>query len=218
MAHRPLTRTRDATVAVLAAVLAIAAGVALLLLGTGGSKQPRHPRPAIQHRPDRTITPGLTRFSDPTAGFSISYPSNWARLTTSSPQVPLLVSSPGGTEALLVRVTHLGLAVQHVTVKELPVLLPLTNRLVNADPRTHLLQRPMEVDLGGLPGYAYVYTEAVAHGGEPLAHVQYFLFSGPTMIALVFQITDAKRLTVDGAALARVADTFTTCAVSACPR
>lgn len=186
-------------------MLILVVGLALLLVDATGSSQPRRARAVIG---GRALTSGLTRFSDPAAGFAISYPSDWASRATATAQLPLLVSSPGGAEALLVRVTDLGLTARHVTLRQLPDLLPLTNRLVNADPRAHLLQRPATVDLGGLPGYAYVYTEAAARGPR-LAHVEYFLFSGPTMIALVFQVSRASRLTADGRALARIAATFT---------
>jgi hypothetical protein len=221
------------------AVLGVAVVVVVLLVsaGGGGSAAPR--RGAAERSPGalRALTPaaapaatpgvapparstattaaGLTRFHDGTLGFSITYPSSWRRLSSGDPQVPLLASSPGGAEALLVRTTHLGLTVGAVTMGELPKLLPLTNRLVHADPGVHLLLPAAEVRLGGLPGYAYVYTEAGSARGARIAHVHYFLFSGPALIALVFQVSNASRLTAVSPVIERIARTFTAAAPAA---
>jgi hypothetical protein len=140
---------------------------------------------------------------------SLRFPRAWRRVASSDPQVPLLIASPGDADALLVRITSLGLGVHQVTLAQLPTLKPLTDRLIAADRRTRLLGPPVEVDIDRLPGYAYVYTLPSAAASARSAHVHYFLFDGPTVIALVFQVADARRLHAVAPALARIAATLT---------
>lgn len=198
--------------------------VGLAVFSTGSSSSShggiRRAQPAPARRPPNApVTPsGFTRFSDTAAGFSIAYPSSWARVGSSDPGVPLLAKSPGGAQALLVRVTAgLGLSVTKVTLRGLPALRPLTDRLVHADPRARLLLRPAEVQVGGLPGWVYVYAQV---GGAPatrIAHIQYFLFSGTTLITLVLQSTQADRLAKDGRVFGAIARTFQSTSPAAAP-
>jgi hypothetical protein len=198
----------------LATLLAVIAVCVVVLSHNGGAHRQLRARARVDHavltrRSEPTPT-GLHTFRDPAVGFSISYPSSWRRLSSPDSQVPLLLSSPGGSEALLIRVTRLGLSVPTVTLRDLPTLLPLTNRLVDAGSHVHQLQPPAEVELGGLPGYGYAYTSAGSSRTSRLAHVQYFLFSGGTLISLVFQTRDPGRLTAAGRGFLRVAETFKT--------
>lgn len=213
-----MTRTTRQRPAIgLAALIAIAAAGLIVLLATGGTRTGAtagrsHPARTIARPATTSIAAGRTTFTDSGARFAISYPAGWTRLVSSDPQVPLLVAAPGHTEALLIRVSHLGLAARRITQSQLPALRPLTNRLVHTNPRVRLLQPPAEVKLGGLAGWAYAYTTTSGAHGARIGHVHYFLFSGGTLIALVFQVGDAGRLSALAPALARIAGTFRTVA------
>jgi hypothetical protein len=216
-ARLSVTRTtRQRPALGLAALIAIAvAGVIVLLAtggsGTGASRSGRSRADRAIARPISTpIAAGMATFTDPAARFAISYPASWTRLVSTDRQIPLLVAAPGHSEAMLVRVTHLGLAAGPITQGQLPALRPLTNRLVDADARVRLLQPPAEVRLGGLPGWAYAYTAANGAHGTRIGHVHYFLFAGGTLIALVFQVGDAGHLGAVAPALARIAASFRT--------
>ncbi len=189
--------------------------VALLVSGTATSSSSRggvrtRPQGRAPRAPKAPAAPpGFTSFSDTAAGFSIAYPSSWARVASTDKGVPLLAKGPGAEQALLVRVTTgLGLSVSKVTVRGLPALRPLTDRLVHADARARLLLRPAEVQVGGLPGWVYVYAQVGGAPSSRVAHIQYFLFAGTTLITLVFQATHADRLTADAPTFGRIAKTF----------
>ncbi len=183
-------------------------GALLALGGCGGGNRSTR----TQSRPNAgsaSVKPaaGLTRFSDPGL-LSISYPSRWSRLPSGDPQVPLLVSSPDHAEALLLRVTRIGLAVRTVTLRELPKLRPLTDHIIGADPNAHLVQPVREAVLGGLPGFLYVYTATGKLRGPGIGHVHYFFFRGQTLIQLVFQAAQSSRLQAAAHDFERIEATF----------
>lgn len=192
------------------AILVVIIVVLLVLLGTGGSSHGRRAQRSLGAQAHGGVAPpGFTTFSDTTVGFSIAYPSSWAREGSRDTGVPLLAKSRDGAQALLVRVTpRLGLSVPKVTLKGLPALRPLTDRLVHADPRARLLLRPAEVQVGGLPGWVYIYDQVGGAPSSRVAHIQYFLFSGTTLITLVFQAARADRLVADAPVFGRIAKTF----------
>ena len=152
--------------------------------------------------------PGTRLFTDRAVGFALSYPTSWTALRASDPQVALLATDRSRSLALLVRATPLGIHVRDVTLADLPDLRPLTDRLIRADRRAHQLEEPAEVEIHGLAGFAYVSTERPAPTTPPVAHIHYFLFDGPTLIALVFQIEHPARLRAVAPALARIAATL----------
>jgi hypothetical protein len=175
----------------------VAAVVSAAFVLWPSATRPRHAHPT-RTTPLRRAPPS----------FSISYPRGWTRLPSTDPQVALLATSPGRALALLVRVIPLGLSVTHVGLPQLPTLRPLTDRLVHADRGIELLQPPAEVDIHGLVGWAYVYTERDAVTRHRVAHVHYFIFRGPTLLALVFQVAEANRLRNLAPSLARIAATL----------
>ena len=201
--------TRQRSTLGLVALVAIAVLGVIVLLATGGAGTRAHRRPIA--RPTTTpIVSGTRTFTDPAARFAISYPASWTRLVSPDASVALLVAAPGRSEAMLVRVTHLGLVNRRITLSQLPTLRPLTDRLVHADSGVRLLQPPAEVQLGGVPGWAYAYTAASGPNGARIGHVHYFLFAGGTLIAIVFQVGDAAHMAALAPALARIARTFRT--------
>ncbi len=147
----------------------------------------------------------VVRFRDGAASVSIAYPATWARVRPSDPEVRLLVAADDST-SLLMRVAPIGLEAQ-VTPGTLPLVRPLTDRLVGAGERVRLLAAPRTVVLGGLPGYRYRYTFSSV-GGHRGAHLHYFLFKEKRMIQLVFQALPSDRLPELSGVFERIAATF----------
>ena len=50
-----------------------------------------------------------------------------------------------------------------------------------------LTNEPAETELGGMPGWYYLYTFKDPVSGQRGAHSHYFLFKGRTMFSVVFQ-------------------------------
>lgn len=144
------------------------------------------------------------RFRERRGTFSIAYPPSWARRRLADPQVALLVTH-GSSASLLVRVTRVGLK---VTAGTLPIVRGLTDKLVRADRHVRLLGPPRPIVLGGLPGYRYIYTFKASGMRQRGAHAHYFLFKGGKMIALVFQVVPARRLSELAPSLDQVLHTF----------
>lgn len=84
----------------------------------------------------------------------------------------------------------------------------LTDSLVRSSGQAKLLRKPARTVLGGLPGYAYLYTFRDAASGQLGAHVHYFLFRGDKMITLVFQALPADRLTRLAPVFDRISESF----------
>ncbi|MGH3994534.1 MAG: hypothetical protein ACRDSN_18995, partial [Pseudonocardiaceae bacterium] len=120
---------------------------------------------------------------------SISYPASWRRLTSSDPALPLVA---GTAEASLsMRTTRLG---TEVGLETLDSAKALTDRLVMRGRRVKQLRPPRRIDnLGGLPGWLYIYSFEDPSSGERGAHAHYFLFRGDTLITLVFQTVPSER-------------------------
>lgn len=158
------------------------AGVAAVLVAIGAAALGRElvnsdssPKPASKSR-------AFVKFRDPQAGLSLSYPRRWRKLPSADGQVKLLVA--GGGASLLVRIAELGVRVKP---DSLASARKLTNRLVKATKNAKLLRPAQRVELGGLPGYLYLYTFKDLGSGQRGAHAHYFLFRGSNMITLVFQ-------------------------------
>jgi len=154
-------------------------------------------------RPTPGKKSGLVRFEDKAAGFEISYPASWRRLPGGD-EVRLVAGR--GSASLLVRVAPIGFRIGPENVKDAR---KLTDELVRASGHAKLLRKPKRTLLGGLPGYAYLYTFRDSDAGALGAHAHYFLFRDDTMITLVFQALPADRLTGLAPLFDRVADTFT---------
>jgi hypothetical protein len=191
-----------------AAACVLIAGVALVVVVLAGSSAQTTRGTGSGGAQKRVAPSPAWTFNDRAAGFSLTLPAGWRRLPDSDPQVALLAASPDRSLALLVRVTALGLPNRPVAVAQLPAFRSLADRLINSDPRVRLLLPPAEVDIHGLVGYAYVYTERVTPAAAPDAHIHYLLFDRGTLIALVFQLAHPAQLHSVAPALARIAGTL----------
>ena len=156
-----------------AAAIVIAAAAALLGRELVSSSSPSEPKPKAS---------SFVKVRDHQADLAISYPRRWHKLPSPDGQVRLLAA--GGGASLLVRVASLGIKVKPESLRSAK---HLTDRLVKAAKNAKLLRPAQQVELGGLPGYLYLYTFRDLGTGKRGAHAHYFLFRGEDMITLVFQ-------------------------------
>jgi hypothetical protein len=182
----------------------VAAGVAAILALIVGSLVGRSIIPSSAERKTAT-TPKPTRFTDPTAGISLKYPGDWARLRSRDPQVRLVAAESPAT-SLSLRVSKSDLA--DVTQRTLPIVRQFTDQLLRADARAQQLSAPEAISAGGLPGYRYRYTYST-NDGKTGAHVHYFLFKHGLLIQLVFQALPATTLATVEPAFDRIAASVT---------
>ena|SRR2546423_595005 len=132
----------------------------------------------------------LVEFRDRKAGWAISYPKTWNRLTSQDAAVALVVSEqPPATNSggsILARDLTLGAP---VTDANLAAAKEITSKIVLGGEGVQLLtqDQPAVVHQGGLPGYFYFYSFKDPATGQEGVHTHYFLFKGSTMISFVFQ-------------------------------
>jgi len=166
------------------------------------------PSPSPGGSPTPTTSPlvpdGFVLFEDEEAGFSIAYPGSWERLESRDPQVRL-VATPNGRDSLLVRVLQPGFT---VTEDNLGQAKTLTDGLVKAGRNVKILAKPEPIRLGGLPGLFYFYSFKDSGTGKRGVHSHYFLFSGETMITLVFQALPTKSFPELAPVFDQVANSF----------
>ena len=184
-------------------VLAAAAAAALIIAAAAaviGSELVSSPDAS---KPAKAKPRGFVRFSDRETNFSISHPRNWRRLPSSDPQVRLIVA--GGRASLLVRAAPLGLRVRPATLGSAK---KLTDRLVRSVRNVKLLKRAQQVEVGGLPGYLYLYTFRDRGTRERGAHAHYFLFRNELMFTLVFQALPSTAFAGVAPLFDRIANSF----------
>ena len=135
-----------------------------------------------------TVKDGLVTFHDKARGLSISYPATWQRVASPDPQVSLVTGT--AEVSLLIRTVQIPTA---VGPKDLDRAKVLTNRLVARGDGVQQLRPPRRIDdLGGLPGWLYIYSFNDPETKQRGAHAHYFLFRGNTMITLVFQTVPSE--------------------------
>lgn len=167
---------------VAAAALAVVAGAALVGR-TSGPKLIRDTQTDAAPTSTTAVPAQFSEFRDDEAGIALSYPSAWRRVPNPDPQVRLLAAR-NDQDSLLLRVVPLDHAVEPA---ELPALQELTSRIVSSGEQVQVLAGPKALDVGGLPGYFYLYTFKDQVGGGRGVHSHYFLFKGNRMITIVFQ-------------------------------
>lgn len=192
-------------------VLALAVAAAVLagrLVGPGlapSTPRPAATPPARDARPPATPgAPGLVAFRDGRTGLSLGYPATWTRLRPTDPSV-VLVATQGNVASLLLRAVPLRIAVTSAT---LPRVKALTDRLVRSARSVKLLAAPKRIELGGLPGYFYLYSFRDARSRQRGIHSHYFLFAGQTLITLVLQALPEQRFERFAPVFDRISSTF----------
>ena len=193
-----LGASRRLLVAGAAAALLAAAAAALVgrLIISGTATTPARPattaaRPAVATPPSAQapVPEGYARFDDAARGLSISLPANWQRLPTPDAQLSVLATGDGAS--MLMRSAPIGLEIDR---KNLAQARKITDGLVRAVRQVKIVEGPKPVQVGGLPGYLYLYTYLDPATGQRGGHAHYFLFRpNQTMITLVFQVLPADR-------------------------
>lgn len=147
---------------------------------------------------------GSRSYEDKRHGLSISYPATWQRIASPDPEVSLVA---GNAEvSLLIRTAQLG---TDVTAQSLDSAKNLTDKLVMKGKHVKQLRPPRRIDdVGGLPGWLYIYSFRDPASGQRGAHAHYFLFRGQTMITLVFQTLPSERFATYAPLFDRIAATF----------
>jgi hypothetical protein len=149
---------------------------------------------------------GFVRFSYPGAGFGLSYPREWTRLTDPDPQVVLLAARQS-RYSMQVRVIDLR---NPIGITQLPAARAVTDRIVAANPTVKLVEGPDRISLGGLPGLFYFYTFTDPATGQLGVHSHFFVFRAARMIALLFQAVPAQAFHAESAVFDRVTGSFHT--------
>ncbi|MGH3783436.1 MAG: hypothetical protein ACRDRO_23155 [Pseudonocardiaceae bacterium] len=134
---------------------------------------------------------GFSEFRSEQAGFELAYPSDWTKLSPKDPQVLLLVSQ-GPQDSFLVRTSELQEA---IGPQQLPAMKQVTDKLVTSNKTVQMVAGPNQIELGGLPGFYYFYNFTDPATGQQGAHSHFFLFSGKTMISMVFQSLPKEHFT-----------------------
>lgn len=163
-----------------AVVVIVGLGLAVVLGATvvGGESESDDPAgTAQQPRPE------FVQYQDPKGRFALSVPKSWRQVSSSDPQVALLLRTrPGSQDSMLVRIVGLSRPVEPAQLDDAK---KVTDRLVQSSDVQIKVQR--QIQLAGLPGYYYLYTFGKPGSDRFGIHAHYFLFSGSTMHVLVFQ-------------------------------
>lgn len=138
--------------------------------------------PAVTTSTPMTAPADFVRFEDD-AGFAVSYPGSWKRIETTDRQVHLLVA-PNDRDSFQLRVVPLNAAIGEA---ELPAVKTLTDQVVSAGEGVQPVAGPQQIEVGGLPGWYYLYRFTDKATGQAGIHSHYFLFHGKQMITFVFQ-------------------------------
>ena len=147
---------------------------------------------------------GLVAFEDDRNDVSLSYPATWTRVASRDPEVSLVA---GTAEAsVLMRTSKIGVDVEPGAVDRAK---KLTDRLVKRGQKIRQLRPPRIVEnLGGLPGWLYIYAFRDSASGQRGAHAHYFLFRDDTMVTIVFQTLPSERFATYAPLFDRLAATF----------
>jgi hypothetical protein len=178
--------------------LALFAVLALVVGGVVGR--------SIVPTPAEPARPATVRFADTLTDVAISYPSTWLRRSPRDQGVRILASSPDGSVGVSVSVRKSGLE-ETVTSRNLPLVRPLSDDLLKADTRITAITDPVQVTVGGLPGFKYSYTYRMKDKMQG-AHIHYFLYKDQRLVQIVLQAVPATRLPSLQPTFQQIADTF----------
>jgi hypothetical protein len=183
------------------------AALVVVLLGTCGWVIGREltSSSAAHHRHPTAAAPSFASFKDPSGLFQGDYPSTWKRVQTGNPSIVLLAQGPNGASYLVQKST----VTAPVGLANLAAAKKFTDRVVHSGSQVKLLRPPIELTLGGLPGFLYLYTFADPSTGDIGAHAHYFLFDGKTVITLVFQSLPSNTFEAEAPLFDQIAKTFT---------
>lgn len=197
-------------VPVLLVVLLVGIGVVAFVVNMGGDGEPEDPETPVAtttpESPGGTVSPDpvacatepvaveteleFTRFSSEEAGVTVSYPEAWESFEGADEEVLFgAVARSNLCDSMLLRLVELP---QSVEDTELEDLRQFTDQLLTGTSIRLLGETPQQVEVGGLPGWNYLYRFEDQQTGQVGIHSHYFLFRGDEMITLVFQALPAE--------------------------
>lgn len=151
----------------------------------------------------------LTEFQAKEAGFAISYPKAWTAYESSDKEILLVAAERPPAEnrggSVLVRAVSIG---AKITQADLATAKTLTDSIVTANKDVEITIPATEINQGGLPGLAYVYTFTDPTSGGKGVHSHYFLFKDQMMISFVFQAIPVEEFNRLNTLFDRLAQTF----------
>lgn len=147
---------------------------------------------------------GFSEFRSEQAGFRLAYPSSWTKLSPKDPQVLLLLSQ-GTEDSFLVRTSDLQ---ESVGPQQLPALRQTTEKIVTSNKTVQLITDPKSIQLGGFPGFFYLYSFKDPATGQEGVHSHFFLFNGKTMVSMVFQSLPKEHFAESAKTFDQIAGSF----------
>lgn len=147
---------------------------------------------------------GFSEFRNEHAGFGLAYPSGWTKLSPKDPQVLLLLAQ-GTQDSFLVRTSELQ---EPVGVPQLPAARQVTDKIVMSNKSVQLMSDPKQIEVGGFPGFFYLYSFKDPATGQEGVHSHFFLFNGKTMISMVFQSLPKEHFTESAKTFDQIAGSF----------
>lgn len=181
-------------VAIVAAVLVV--GAAAVSAGVYGSHLFGGDAPAQQAEanppagaPAGGPTGQMTEWRNDQVGIALSYPANWVQLKANNAGV-LLLASDGPENSFVVRSVELQ---KPIGQPELAAAKQETDQVVASNKTAKMITEPKQIELGGLPGFWYLYSFKDEQSGQIGAHSHFFLFKGKTMITMVFQALPVEK-------------------------
>lgn len=160
--------------------------VGLLLLAVlGGTLAFSATRPDVESSgagpSDASAEAVYTEFSDAGDRFTLTYPQDWEPAPIPDPGVAFNVIVPAGTGGMRVRPYTLPAPIDPANLADVKAV----TDLVVSDDLTQILDQK-QIDIDGLKGYYYLYTQV-----DPATQTQgvfshFFLFQGPVMHIILF--------------------------------
>jgi hypothetical protein len=207
-------RKRRVLVIVIGVLLAVGLGTSAAIVGqrvfSGGQPAAAAKAANTTNQTNQAEAPvnvkpaGFSQFRSEPAGFEVSYPSNWTKLSPKDPQVLLLLSQ-GTQDSFLVRVSELQ---EPIGPQQLPAVKQVTDRIVTSNKSVQMVTDPKQIQLGGLPGFFYFYSFKDPSTGQEGAHSHFFLFNGKKMISIVFQSLPKEHFTESAKTFDQIAASF----------
>ncbi len=151
----------------------------------------------------RPTPAGFTPFRSEQAGVELAYPASWTQRPSAEARA-LLVSAQDEQDVLQVRAFDLP---QPVERQQLAAAKQLTDQMVTANKEIQMLAEPKQVELGGVPGFLYLYSYKDPSGQDGL-HSHWVLFNGKTAITMVFQALPKERFANSAPIINQIAGTF----------
>jgi len=171
--------------------LAVGAGVASLANWTDRPTTPTvtagtgHGSADERARDQTGSSAEMVEHTDPSLGFSLTYPRTWQRLNSSAESVVLRV-----TESDAVSIRRFGLE-SPIDASNLGDVKAVTDGILDSPDAKLTMLQTEQVKVHDLIGVYYLYSFPL-HGGQGV-HAHYFLFKGSAMYSLVFQAGSASR-------------------------